>query len=247
MKRAVRKIVILLITLLVLPIVAVPCESNGQNSAAVLPWVNQLRTSQGLAALEVDPLLERTAAAYAIDLARRGELAHMDEQGRRALQRYQAQGGTTVLVGEILGSGPDLLSVTTAWSASSSHSRVAGNSLWTHCGAAAVPYGQTEVWVLMFTSHRIEPLQILPTPEGYRVHGRLGSVQGQEPLLLSGIETVEPLHWDSLNREFTYLISRRRGELFHRLGYKTRSGVFVVTNTFYPVRIVTSDRGRERR
>jgi hypothetical protein len=242
MKRAARIFVILPILLFLLYLFPFPpaALAQGADSAEVRVWLNDLRRKQGLSELGRDPLLERTAAAYAADLKRRGLLSHVDDLGRRALQRYQAQGGTSVLVGELLGSGPTPASVTAAWEASASHREVLSNPLWTHCGAASVSAGGTSIWVLLFTSHRIYPLEILRRAGGYLIRGRLAPDRGVEPVLLSGIERIDPLHWDPESGEFSFSVSLDRGEIYHRLGYRSSDGALVVTDTFFPQAAVTS-------
>ncbi|UCF97690.1 MAG: hypothetical protein JSV89_21355 [Spirochaetaceae bacterium] len=249
MKRAARTIVMKLFLLLILWAAFDPrtALAEAQDTAGVLLWANRLRSLRGLSQLGADPLLEHTAALYAADLADRGVLTHLDEKGRRALQRFRAQGGTAVLVGEILGSGAQLSSLTSAWEGSQAHREVVFNPLWTHCGASAVAFGETRVWVVLFTSHRIDQLQILLSANGYLIRGRLNTAEAEEPVLFSGIEILDPQAWDSLSREFSYLIPLDRADLFHRLGYRTREDGLMVTDTFYPVRVVTSDRGREHR
>jgi hypothetical protein len=206
----------------------------------VLAWVNDLRTQLGLPEVGTDPLLERTAAAYAAELAERRVLSHVDGRGRRALQRFRAQGGTTVLVGEILGSGAALQQVSSAWKASPDHREVVLNPLWTHCGAAAVQSGSTVVWVVLFTNHRVYPLEILRSADGYLIRGRFTTFQVEEPILLSGIETIDLLYWDSASGEFSFSVPLDREEIYHRLGYRSQGGRLVVTNTFYPLAVVTS-------
>ena len=243
MKRAARRIVLLRLLCLALPaaLLSPAAYADLPGTAGVLLLLNPLRSSQGLTELTADSLLERTAAAYADDLARRRVLSHVDEQGRRALQRFRAQGGTTVLVGEILGSGPDLGAVFAAWQASRSHGEVLFNPLWTHCGAAGVPSGGGGIWVVLFTSHRVDRLQIIESGAGYLIHGRVNPGHAVEPVLLSGIEAIDPLLWDSSSGEFSFRISRDRGELYHRLGYRLPSGALLVTNTFFPARAATVD------
>jgi hypothetical protein len=249
MKRAAWKIVILSILLFALSLTfvtqAVWAELSG--TTYVLVWVNQLRAGQNLSQLKVDPLLEQTAEAYAADLAERRILSHVDELGRRALERFRVQGGTTVLIGEILGSGPRLPEVAAAWAESPSHREVMLNPLWTHCGAAAVRAGETAVWVVLFTNNRVDPLQILLSTEGYLIRGRLNPDRAAEPVLFSGILPIDPLDWDPDSGEFSYLIPRDREGIFHRLGYRSRGGEFTVTNTFFPEQAVTFDPGKERR
>jgi len=254
MKRAARVLPILPILLfaLLFPLVAPSAFAEGANAAAVLVWVNHLRAQRGLPELDRDPLLERTAAAYAVDLKRRGVLSHVDERGRRALERFHAAGGTTVLVGEILGGGAALPSVTAAWEASAGHREVVLNPLWTHCGAAVFRSGAAAVWVVLFTCHRIYPMEILHRTDGYLIRGRFTSARVEEPILLSGIETIDPLHWDSASGEFSFSVPLDREEIYHRLGYRSPGGGLVVTNTFYPLEAATSeaatsDRGRELR
>jgi hypothetical protein len=162
-----------------------------------------------------------------------------------------------VLVGELLGSGAASASVIAAWEASAGHREVVLNPLWTHCGIAVERSGTTSVWVVLFTSHRVYPLQILPSAQGYLIRGRLASVRAQEPVLISGIQPIDPLHWDSASGEFAFFVSGEREEIYHRLGYRSIDGALVVTNTFYPVaclgskatesEAVTSDRERESR
>lgn len=251
MNRAVRVFVILPILLFLLHTFPMPPAVNAQSAdpaaAPLRDWVNDLRAERGLAELEIDPLLEQTAAAYAADLGRRGVLSHVDESGRRALQRFQDRGGTTVLVGEVLGSGASPASVTAAWEQSAGHRDVLLNPLWTHCGAASASTGKTTVWVLLFTSHRIYPLQILRCPDGFLIRGRLVSDRAEEPVLISGIETIDPLFWDSASRGFSFFLSPQREQIYHRLGYRSTEDTLVVTNTFYLHKAATSGRERECR
>ncbi len=226
---------ILLLALLPAP----TAHAEDADRAGVLAWVNSLRTQRGLPQLGVDPLLEEAAAAYAADLGRRGVLSHVDERGRRALERVHAAGGTTVLVGEILGSGAALRSVTAAWEASTDHREIVLNPLWTHCGPAALRYGTTAVWVVLFTSHRIWPLEILHCAGGYLIRGRLAAEGAEEPVLLSGIEPVDPLHWDPSSGQFSFFVPTDRERIYHRLGYRSPEGGVIVTNTFYPIAALT--------
>jgi hypothetical protein len=240
MKRAARFSVVLPILLFLLHFSPVPPAALAQGAdcteKSMRAWVNDLRRKQGLPELRTEALLERTAAAYAADLERRGVLSHVDELGRRALERLQAGGGTTVLVGEILGSGADPASVTAAWEESASHREVLLNPLWTHCGAASVSTGGTTIWVVLFTSHRIYPLEIRRCADGFLVQGRLASDRAKEPVLISGIEPIDPLNWDSASREFSFFVSEKKGAVYHRLGYRSDEDALVITDTFYPIR-----------
>jgi hypothetical protein len=237
-----------ILSIFVVPLFAASAAPAGTDTgSALLLWVNQLRGRQGLPELATDPLLQQTAAAYAADLASRGVLSHVDQLGGRALQRFRGHGGTAALVGEILGSGLDFRAVVSVWEHSPSHREVVCNPLWTHCGGSSVRCGETGVWVVMFASRRIEPLRILLTADGYVIRGRLNSGEALEPVLFSGIERLVPLDWDAASRQFSFLVPVDRGELFHRLGYRSEAGALVVTDTFYPLAAVTSGRGREPR
>jgi len=215
----------------------VPLYGGTETDPAVPTWLNRMRAGQGLSVLRVDPVLEEAAAEYAADLAERGVLSHVDALGRRALQRVRDHGGTAVLIGEILGSGPDVQSVTSAWQQSISHREI----------AASAPHGRNRVWVVLFAGHRIYPLEICGTADGYLVRGVLTAAEAEEPLLFSGLELLPLTDWDPSGREFSFLIPADRQSTYHRLGYRSQTGVLVITNTFYPQRIATSDRGREPR
>jgi uncharacterized protein YkwD len=216
---------------------SVPAATDVQT---VLAWVNELRGRSELPELEVDPLLSRTAAAYAAELASSGILSHVDERGRRALERLHARGGTSVLVGEILASGPDLAKVIPSWEASRSHSELAAGRRWTHLGAASAPSSTTRVWVVLFAREPIHPLRILPSEAGILVRGRLSPAGAREPVLISGVEELPPLRWDAGSREFCFLIPPGREDIYHRLGYRSRTGALVVTDTFFPRQALTS-------
>ena len=244
MKRVTRIFTVLPICLffLLLPPSPHAALAQGADPAAsrMCVLLNDLRVRRGLSELGIDPLLEQTARAYAADLRRRGELSHVDELGRRVLQRFQARGGTTVLVGEVLGSGADPAWVAAAWEESAGHREVLLNPLWTHCGVGSANTCGTTVWVVLFTSHRIYPLEVIRCSGGYLVRGRLATDQAEAPVLISGIEPIEPREWDSATGEFSFFISRERGGIYHRLGYRTGEGTLVVTNTFYPVEAARS-------
>ena len=231
---------------IILAVLASLC-AGAETDPAVPAWLDRIRAQKGLPILRVDPVLERSAADYAAELAESGVLSHVDALGRRALQRVRDHGGTAVLIGEILGSGPDVRSIISAWEQSISHSEVVVNSLWTHYGVASVPHDRNRVWVVLFASHRIYPLEICGTADGYLVRGVLTAEEAEEPLLFSGIDKLPLTDWDPFDREFSFLIPTDRQSTYHRLGYRSKAGGLVITNTFYPQRIATSDQGREPR
>ena len=238
-------VTLLSVTLVLIP--ALPARAQSGHAQAVELWVNQLRGQRGLPALQLDPFLRRAAADYGRELAGAGVLSHVDQRGGRALDRLHAHGDTASLVGEILGSGADLQLLIPAWENSLSHRDVLANPLWTHCGAAAVPHADTMIWVILFASRRIDPLDISASKDGYRVCGRLRSLEAEEPVLLSGTRNIVPQRWDPPTREFCFIIPAERGAIYHRLGYRSEGGALVVTDTFFPDRYATSDRAEELR
>lgn len=208
----------------------------------MLQGLDALRREQGLAGLEPDPVLAATAAAYALVLGRRGELSHRDEAGASALQRYRAQGGTAVLVGELLGAGADAAAVIDAWRLSPPHRDVLLDARWTHAGAGVLPLGQGgQVWVVVFARRLVEELQLRPCPEGYCLEGRFGPrAEGVvEPFLLSGIRLLPPESWQAAEGRFRFVVPREQGSLYHRLGYRGADGEPRLTDAFVPVQLLT--------
>jgi hypothetical protein len=93
------------------------------------------------------------------------------------------------------------------------------------------------VWVLLFAEQPVEDfcLQALPGPAGgYLLTGRFRPAEAAEPLLLSGLQAVPAREWRPGERLFAFLIPPEAGRLYHRLGYRTASGRWVLTDAFYP-------------
>jgi uncharacterized protein YkwD len=216
-------------------------QCPSQAHEAVLSWVSSAREAAGLPVLEVDPILRRAAVRYAAELASRGVLSHRDAQGGSALDRVRAAGGTSTLVGEILGSGPGAAEVCAAWATSGAHRAVVEGTRWTHVGTGCATRGTRQVWVVLFAARRVQDLRIqVEAPEGFRVSGRLPAPIGRRPFLMSGLEPVEPALWRPDTGEFVYHLGPGTGQLYHRLGFVDADGTVAVTDAFYPARVATS-------
>jgi len=215
---------------------------GAQAAVRVLQTVNALRAAGGLPPLRWDATLGRTAGAYAGALELRGELAHRDPQGGSALERYHRQGGTSVLVGEVLGTGPSAEVGIAAWRDSSAHREALLDPRWTHAGAGSVPLAAgAELWVMMFTRLLVEDLRVEPGPGGYLLEGRFAAAAGGvvQPVLLSGIRVLPPASWQAGQRRFRYLLPEAQGRLYHRLGYLTEEGQTRITDVLFPAGLVT--------
>jgi len=215
--------------------------------AQALDWANRLRASHGLGALEEQPLLHRSAQAYAEALARSGRLSHRDGNGSTALDRYRQAGGTSIVIGEILGSGPEFSEIAAAWVRSASHREVVLDPRWTHAGAGRALRSGREVWVVVFTALFVHRLAVVLQPQGYLLSGVLSASPDREPLLLSGVQVWQWQAWDRATGEFRYLIPLSRGQLYHRLGYRDPQGRVRITDVFFPNRLATSSPEKERR
>lgn len=216
----------------------------------MLQRLNELRQAGGIAELQWDETLARTAADYGRLLGQRGELSHRDPTGGSALQRYHAQGGTAVLVGELLGAGPHAAAVAAAWRLSPPHREVLLDRRFTHAGAGFCPLAAgAEVWVVVFARRLVEPLLLRPAPQGYCLEGRfLPAAEGVlEPFLLSGIRLLAAERWQPEQRWFRFLIPQEQGDVYHRLGYRSAEGEPLLTDVFFPAQLLTCAPGRAPR
>jgi hypothetical protein len=208
---------------------------SGLPEPGALAWVNRLRADRGISALQVDPALERCARQYAQALAASGILAHRDARGFTALQRYRQAGGSAARVGEVLGAGPNLPVVAAAWASSPAHAAVVLKEEWTHAGAGEAARGLEGVWVLLFAEQPVDDFQLLRDPAGgYLLTGRFRAAQAAEPVLLSGLQALPAREWQPGRRRFTFSIPSEAGRLYHRLGYRTAGGRWVLTDAFFP-------------
>ena len=197
-----------------------------------LAWVNSMRQRVGAPPVAMDALLSETAALWAARLAAAGILSHRGDDGSTALERYRAQGGTEVRVGEILGAGPGLADIERGWVASAEHRQLAVSPGWTHAGWGIVASGSSRVVVMMFTEKRVDELLIAAGPRGLTVSGRFVSRNAARGLLYNGLDQVGPAEWDPASRRFLFDVpcSDLAGDL--RLGYLAGGGRFTLTNAF---------------
>jgi hypothetical protein len=106
---------------------------------------------------------------------------------------------------------------------------------WTHAGAGAAARGLGEVWVLLFAEQPVDDFQLRRAPPGgYSLTGRFRAVQAAEPVLLSGLEALPAREWQAGERRFVFAIPAEAGRLYHRLGYRTADGGWVLTDAFFP-------------
>jgi hypothetical protein len=202
-------------------------------------WINRTRASQGLSALVRDSAAIRTAEAYAALLAGLGSISHTGPDGADALTRYFRAGGTSALVGEILGAGPGLPEVEAAWLASPSHRGSILKPYWTHAGWGSARSGNAEVWVVVFTQVRVRDLKMEQTGDGVRsVSGSFIPEEAAGAALLCGVRVLEPAAWDPVARSFSFRAGADVDFGYVRLGYLTREGELVITD------VITSPRGR---
>jgi uncharacterized protein YkwD len=200
-----------------------------------LAWANRFRAARGLRAVEEDPALQRCARLYARELAASGRLSHRDARGRTALERYREAGGSAPRVGELLGFGPELATVASAWESSPAHAAAALRPGWTHAGAGSSPRGSGEVWVLLLAEQPVRDFRLQgPAGGDYLLTGRFRAAEAAEPFLLSGLRAVPVRQWRPGERFFAFLIPAEAGRLYHRLGYRTANGRWVLTDAFYP-------------
>lgn len=219
------------------PLAAQPFCPPSAPASEALAWANRFRAARGLEAVALDPALERCARLYALELAASGRLSHRDARGRSALERYRQAGGSAARVGELLGAGPALAPVAAAWESSPAHAAAALRTGWTHAGAGSAPRGSGEVWVLLFAEQPVQDfrLEVRPGPAGgYLLTGRFHAAEAAEPALFSGLKLLPAREWRPGERLFAFLIPREAGRLYHRLGYRTASGRWVLTDAFYP-------------
>jgi len=244
MKRA--PAVLLAAWLLLAQAAAAQGAQDAEGERWVLQGINALRREEGLRQLDWDDALGRTAELYARALAARGLLSHRDEAGRSALQRYHLQGGTAVLVGEVLGIGPERAAVLAAWRHSPSHRDTLLDERFTHAGAGSLALADgAQLWVALFTRLLVEELHVSLGPGGYRLEGRFSPAAGGvvQPLLLSGIRVVQPEAWQAGERRFRFLVPESQGALYHRLGYLGEEGRIRITDVLFPARLLTSAPG----
>lgn len=207
---------------------AFPGRSDAQESP--LGWINSLRGSAGAPVVEQDEVLSRAARAWAKALASSGVLSHRGVDGSTALDRYRAQGGTEVRVGEIIGAGSGLPAVERGWAASPDHRQLTEDPAWTDAGWGVATTGSTEVWVVVFCQKLVDDLKLDLTGGGLVVSGAFVPGAAVQAFLYDGLSPVAPDSWDPSTRSFSFRVTDATG--YFRLGYVSAGGSFKLTNAF---------------
>ncbi len=199
----------------------------------VLTWLNGLRVAAGAPPVQADEVLSQTALDWAGTLAKAGVISHRGSDGSSALDRYRAQGGTEVRVGEIIGAGARLSAIEQGWEESPSHRALALRGYWTHAGVGECPADPGgRVCVVLFCVKLVDGLQISQERSQLLVSGRFTPLAAAGALLLAGIDAEKPVTWDSGARAFSFRLTCAGIPSYIRLGFVGANGQFVLTNAF---------------
>lgn len=207
-------------------------------------WLNRLRKVKMLPELVEDRILTRTARDYAETLLAENRFSHRDSIHKTALDRYRVWGGTSTIVGEIIGTGPTLSAVEEAWERSAEHLELLLKPDWTHTGAGKAEADGRKVWVVLFTVRRVRNLRLKGNEQegsalGYFLSGSFVSAEIKTPLLFSGIARLEPLSFQPETGAFLFFIPLEAADLYTRLGYLSQEERIIITDVFYPLRSAT--------
>ena len=221
--------------LLALLVAASPAGAAAPAGDELSEWTTALRTASGLAGLRADPVLARTAEAHARYLAGIGRISHRDARGGDALDRYRAEGGSAVRIGEIVGAAGSVAGVRAAWEKSPSHKAVVLSPEWTHFGWAVVPSGAARGCVMLFAREPVEDLLVRPSGGDLEIRGIIsaglsGGDAPARPFLFSGLAPMEPREWRPQTGEFSFLVPAGDVAGYLRLGYVTARGAYVLTD-----------------
>ncbi|MGO9309440.1 MAG: CAP domain-containing protein [Spirochaetia bacterium] len=197
-----------------------------------LAWLNGVRYRAGAAAVTGDALLSETAALWAARLAAAGTLSHRGNDGSTALDRYRAQGGTEVRVGEILGAGPALPAIEKGWMESAEHRQLALSPLWTHAGWGSAASGTSQVTVMMFAEKVVAGLLIARSATGLTVSGTFVPQGTARGVLYDGPDPLAPAEWNPESKRFLFEVPGPDLDGYYRLGYVAEGGRFTLTNAF---------------
>lgn len=107
------------------------------------------RLEQRLPVAVLDVPITDLCRRRAHELARSGQLSHVDDQGRGPAMQMRAAGAPLGEYGEVLGVGP-WEQVWAAWLASAPHRAVVSDPRWVRWGWGVDTEGPSPVWVLRF-------------------------------------------------------------------------------------------------
>lgn len=174
-----------------------------------------------IASLKICPKLKLSAQYYAEVLAKKGILQHKDTSSRRALERYQEQGGTALQVGEVLAWAKDLDQAIDGWQKSPSHYKIISNLKWTHCALGRAKYKNAYVYVLLFTIIKFD-IDIINKEDEIKL--KIKKIEDDPGQIYLGniAKEISPLKIDK--KEALYSISKKRLPCLLQIGIKKDSG-----------------------
>ena len=141
--KVIRNFYIGIVLILFLPLMNIFSQEE-EAEKIVLTSLVTARLKNNLPVLTLDEQLIKTARDYSKELAFRGALSHRDLRGGRAAERF-AWTRRTVILGEILGAGEDLTSLTPAWLNSPGHRKILLGTQWKAWGLGVTL--QSKVWI----------------------------------------------------------------------------------------------------
>jgi hypothetical protein len=215
-------------------------SAHAETAGTPLSWLNSTRAAQGLRGLDIDGVLMDTARAHAENLAVLGRISHIGSDGSDALTRYLRGGGTSAMVGEIIGAGETLPRIEAAWLSSTDHRAAILAPFWTHVGWGSAVAGGQQVWVILFAERRVDSLVVSEMENGsLKIEGIFLPNDVERPVLFTGTVGVEADVWDPGSGLFRFLVPAGLRTGYIRLGYVARGGGLVITD------VITSPRGTE--
>jgi uncharacterized protein YkwD len=122
----------------------------------MLEKVNTVRAAAGVAPVRLCPRLQRSATAYAQEMAATNHFGHTDVNGTGLMARVNAHGYRSRTLGENLGAGQlSVVQVMRAWRASAPHNATLTYPGFHHVGFGYAPGGSAKYgtyWVQQFGS-----------------------------------------------------------------------------------------------
>ncbi|MCF7928764.1 MAG: CAP domain-containing protein [Spirochaetales bacterium] len=219
------------LTVLLLIAASVSLQAQERDKAgSIIYRINIMRRQAELSPLVPDTMLEKTAQAYAVESASWKRLSHTDLQGNHAVDRLREMGGTSVLVGEVLGASKADLperSIPDAWAESSTHQEVILDPRWTHVGCGIAEKGETFYAVVLFTRKAATELTAYLDDTGLVVSGHL--FRNRTPVLFDPVDRITPDFTDRDKGRFVFLLPGEREKLI-RFGYEKQDGNVVITD-----------------